>query len=308
MNTSVRNKQKEAEESPCVWMQAGLIRKKTCETDYQCTDCSLDAAMYSIASENRRLKNRGFKGRGNREKIIPWKEKMRTFPISKRPCVHHMKRRIGYRTCTNNYKCGECEFDQCFEDQYTVNAKVTPMDVLEVEGIRIPQGYYFHRGHTWAKIEEGTSVLVGIDDFVLRLLGSGDSIEAPLLGKEVKQETPAILFKRGKETAKFVSPVTGVITGTNQKLREQGALANREPYSDGWVMKVQVIDLRSDLKNLMINKETERYIIHEVALLNKVIEEQAGLPAIERDVFREDIFGNIPELSWRKLVSIFLHS
>jgi len=73
-------------------------------------------------------------------------------------------------------------------------------------------------------------------------------------------------------------------------------------------MKLKVIDLRSDLKNLMINKETERYIIHEVALLNKVIEEQAGLPAIERDVFREDIFGNIPGLSWRKLVSIFLHS
>jgi glycine cleavage system H lipoate-binding protein len=182
------------------------------------------------------------------------------------------------------------------------------MDMLEVEGVRIPQGYYFHKGHTWAKIEAGTSVLVGIDDFALRLLGPGDSIEAPLLGKELKQEEPVISLKRGVNIARFLSPVTGIVTGTNQKLREQGSLASQKPYSDGWVLKVQAENLRSDLKNLMINKETEKYMNKEVDLLHKFIEEQAGPLTPDGGIFEEGIFGKIPEISWQKIVSTFLHT
>jgi glycine cleavage system H lipoate-binding protein len=59
--------------------------------------------------------------------------------------------------------------------------------VLDIKGFRIPQGYYLHSGHTWIKVEESSTVRVGIDEFAQRLLGPFDRIEAPLLGKEVKQ-------------------------------------------------------------------------------------------------------------------------
>jgi len=95
-----------------------------------------------------------------------------------------MKGKIDFRACTHGYHCADCEFDQYFDDQHQVHAVVTPVDTMEIEGFKIPQGYYFHKGHTWAKIEEGSTVRVGMDDFSLRLLGPLDSIKAPLVGKE----------------------------------------------------------------------------------------------------------------------------
>ena len=81
-----------------------------------------------------------------------------------------MKRRIGFRACTNEYLCGNCEFDQYFDDQYAVHAVVKPVDVLDIDGFKIPQGFYLHKGHTWVKIEKDQTVRVGLDDFALRML------------------------------------------------------------------------------------------------------------------------------------------
>lgn len=308
MNNSIISRQLGNEVAPCIWMQAGVVPLKTCKENYNCTECGFNAEMNRIAEENRRLKEAGKTGQGSRWKIVPWKEALRRFPVSKRPCIHYMKNRIGYRLCTNNYRCGDCEFDQYFEDQYTVHTVVKPVLELEVESIKIPQGYYFHRGHTWMKVEEGNSALVGIDDFALRVLGPGDSIVAPLLGKEVKQESRAVSLKRGKKIADFLSPVTGVVTAVNQNVRKHADLASREPYSDGWVIRVEASDLRKDLKNLMIHRETNKFMKSEVRLLYKMIEDLNGPLAADGGMLAEDIFGNLPGLSWEKLTGTFLHT
>ena len=133
---------------------------------------------------------------------------------------------------------------------------------MDIEGFKIPQGYYLHQGHCWAKLEEGSEVRLGIDDFALRLVGPLDKIKAPLVGKEIQQNRSDILMNRGKFEAKLLSPVSGVVTAVNSKLREQGNVANKDPYSEGWILRIHSHNLRQDLKNLMIGDETE--IIFEV--------------------------------------------
>ena len=205
------------------------------------------------ADENSKLIKEGKVAKGKRGKIISWKEKLKARPPSKRPCIHHMKGRIEFKVCPSEYRCANCDFDQYFQDQYSVHAVVNPVDVFEIEGFRVPQGYYFHPGHTRIKVEEGSTVRIGLDEFVLRLLGPLDSIQAPLMGKEVKQDRADMELFRGTNHAKVLSPVSGVVTATNPKLRDEGSLANRAPYSEGWIMSVHSESLREDLKNLMIN-------------------------------------------------------
>ena len=293
---------------PCIWMQAGVVRHKPCRIDYHCEACRFDSAMRRMAAQNSHLRQEGKVLKGRRGKIVFWKDRLREFPSWKQPCLHHMKGRIDFRSCTHDYQCGNCEFDQYFSDQYTVHAVVKPVDVLDVKSFKIPHGYYLHRGHAWVKIEEESTVRIGLDDFALRLLGPLDRIEAPLMGKELKQDRNDIALSRGPNATRLQSPVSGVVTDINPELREKGNLANQDPYSQGWVMRLHSNSLRQDLKKLMIGEQASAYLDEEINRLYQVIEEEAGPLAADGGYLGDDIFGNLPQTSWQKLTQLFLHS
>jgi glycine cleavage system H lipoate-binding protein len=295
-------------DNPCIWMQAGVVRKKQCKIDYDCVGCRFDKALQRIALENKNNRDKGVYSTGKRGRIVFWKEPLMELPQWKRPCLHHMKGRIGFRSCTNEYRCDNCEFDQYFYDEYTVHAIVKPVEVLDIEGFKIPQGFYLHKGHTWLKLEEGGEVRIGLDDFALRLLGPQDSIEAPLVGKEVRQGRADIKINRGNHTAGVLSPINGVVTAANVKLRDHGDIAGQGPYTEGWIAKVHADSLRQDLKQLMIGGETGEFLKAEADRLYQAIEEEAGPLAADGGQLGHDIFGSLPGLGWDRLTRMFLRS
>jgi len=303
----LENRQKNNQD-PCIWMQAGVVYRRICQSDYQCTTCRFDRALRRTCEKNNRLKEHGKILKGKQGKIVFWKDKLNERPQQQRPCLHHMKRRIEFKACNREYRCENCEFDQYFNDQYTVHAVVRPVDFLDIDGFKIPQGFYLHRGHAWIKVEEGSEVRMGVDDFALRLLGPLDQIEAPLVGKTLKQDRADIMMRRGRHKAKILSPISGVVTAINPKLRERGDLSNQDPYSDGWVLRAHSRNLRQDLKNLMIGRETEDFFAKEVDRLYSVIEEEAGPLAADGGQLGHDIYGSIPQVGWERLVNRFLHT
>jgi glycine cleavage system H lipoate-binding protein len=151
-------------------------------------------------------------------------------------------------------------------------------------------------------------VRIGLDDFALRLLGPLDRIEAPLMGKTVEQNRGDILLNRQSNTARIQSPISGVVTDINPELREKGDLANQDPYSGGWVMRLHSNNLRDDLKNLMIGDQASEYLDQEVGRLYQVIEEEAGPLATDGGYLGNDIYGNLPGADWQKLTRLFLHT
>jgi glycine cleavage system H lipoate-binding protein len=304
-SSPLKNQSSEGKPS-CIWMQAGVVRRKLCEIDYHCEACRFDRSMRRVARENSRLRQQGKMPGGKSGQIVFWKDRLRELPPWKQPCLHHMKGRIDFRACTHDYQCGNCEFDQYFSDQYTVHAVVQPVDVLDIKSFKIPHGYYLHRGHTWVKIEEGSTVRIGLDDFALRLLGPLDRIEAPLMGKELEQDRGDITLNRGSNKARVQSPISGVVTDINPELREKGSLANQDPYTRGWVMRLHSNTLRRDIKNLMIGEQAREYLDGEIDRLYQVIEEEAGPLAADGGYLGDDIFGNLPQTSWQKLTRLFL--
>lgn len=292
--------------SPCLWMQAGIVKRKKCTIDYDCALCKFDKIMCRMSEENRRQKNAGMFPAGRRGMIMHWKERLNEVPVAQRPCIHSMKGYIDFKMCTHKYHCGDCEFDQYFQDQYTVHAVIKPVDVMNVDGIQIPRGFYIHPGHAWVKIEEGDFVRVGLDDFALRILGPLDTVSSPLVGKEIKQGHADMSITRGLNGAKILSPVSGVVTDINPKLKENGSLAHEAPYTHGWIARMHSKNLRQDLKHLMIGDEAETFVKEEVKRLYEVIEETAGPLAADGGYLSDDIFGKVPEIGWDRLTKSFL--
>ncbi|MGD2037837.1 MAG: glycine cleavage system protein H [Desulfobacterales bacterium] len=307
VSTRIENKQS-ANHPPCIWMQAGVVPKKFCRLDYQCAACAYDRAMRRIAAENRQLKEKGRFSAGKRGRIVFWKDKLRELPAWKQPCLHHMIGHIEFRSCTHDYQCANCEFDQYFSDQFAVHAVVEPVDVLDIKGFKIPHGFYLHPGHTWVKIEEGSTVRIGLDDFALRLLGPLDRIQAPLMGKQMEQDRADISLNREGNAAELLSPVSGVVTDINPVLRESGNRGCKDPYSEGWILRLHCASLRQDLKNLMIGDQAGEFIDREIDRLYEVIEETAGPLAVDGGYLGDDIFGHMPQIGWQKMTREFLRT
>ena len=302
-----RKKIRQSDQPLCLWTQAGVGRNKKCALSYQCAECQYDRAMKHAVDENRRRRAMGIAPAGKGGSLVYWKDKLKERPPWKQPCIHHMKGRIQFRACTHAYLCCDCEFDQYFQDQFAVHAMMRPVDMLSVKGIDMPQGYYLHPGHVWLKIEEDASVRIGLDDFARRVLGPMDALEAPLMGKPVKQNQPTILAVRGENKAFFVSPVDGVVLDTNSHLRETGKPVHEDPYASGWILRVYPKNLRHDLNGLMIGSESSSFLNAEVDRLYRVVEETIGPLAADGGYLGDDIYGNLPQIGWQRLIEQFFN-
>ncbi len=293
---------------PCIWMQGGVVKKKYCSSEYDCPSCHYDKVLLKKAEENQKRRDAGEVLEGKRGKIEFWKDKiMKTSssPFS-RPCVHSMKQRINFRPCFQDYQCTSCEFDHFFMDEFTVHTVTQPVDVMNIKGFRMPQGFYLDRGHTWLKVEEEGEVRIGFDDFMMRVLGPMDKIEAPLIGQVVKRNRSDIRLRRGTYKAKVRSPLTGIVTAVNPDLMKQPHLARESPYTKGWVLRVHPRNLRRDLKHMFIGEQAKKFVSRDVDKVISLIEKYSGPLAADGGELAGDIFGCVPEIGWERLAKTFL--
>ncbi len=279
--------------NPCLWMQTGVVANKSCTNYYDCVSCKYDHGMTRQVAKG---------------KQISWQQAMRTRPNLERTCRHSLTNRIPKRLCAYDYQCASCDFDQVFEDTLSHRTRSFPADVQQIKGFDVPMGHYFHNGHTWARIESGGHIRVGLDDFSLKLLGKADALDLPLMGKELDQGVAGWGLRRGENNADVLSPIDGVILEVNDKVRENPAIANDEPYGNGWLFTVHTRDVKGALKQLMVDADSLGWINAEVDTLENMIEEVTGPLAADGGHLATDIYGNLPDLDWNSLTSTFLKS
>jgi glycine cleavage system H lipoate-binding protein len=290
----------------CLWMQAGVVKKKFCPYDYDCTACRFNRAMNRVCMENEALKEQGKPVSKKRRNIEFWMDRLRKMPVAGRPCIHAMKGRIEFKNCPKSYHCHDCEFDLYFHDQFKVHTVMQPVDFDNIHGVRLPTGYYLHPGHTWIKIEEKGIVRVGIDDFAARLFGRFDRLKAPLMGQELFQGKPMVSAGRDNNTIDFVSPVSGVLMEVNSALLKKPSLIHSSPYTDGWIFMVFCPNLKQELKHLMFMSSSNTFIDKEINRLYDLIEEQTQLKAADGGQLVDDIYGNLPGVAWQHLADRFI--
>ncbi len=269
---------------PCLWMAAGAVKKKSCNNFYDCTTCRYDAAMGKKAALGAQ---------------VGWQDAMRKKSGMERVCRHSLTRRMEKRACPYDYHCIDCDFDQLFEDVLTPNRTTAESGMPSVKGVGVPLGYYFHHGHTWARIDSGGRVRVGIDDFILKLFGTPDRFALPLMGTELRLRGVGWTMKSHGHWAKFLSPVDGVIVDVNGRV-------GTDPYGEGWLFSVHCPDPKQAVKSLMDDTKGLDWMTTEVARLEGMTQTVAGRLAVESGGLRPDLFGSFPELGWENLTLAFL--
>lgn len=283
-------------EDPCVWSQAGVVKPVNCMNAYNCLECAFDQKVLSKLKDRRE-----HQGTGSLDHTPP---RLRLL-VGELKCRHMLSGRVSYKLCAHGYDCVRCPYDQMIEDTGTLPA--APRATCEnVAGFNVAHHYYYLSRHTWARVEYGGRVRIGIDDFAHRLLGPQDRFELPDLGEQVHQNEPHAILHRSGKKAEARSPVDGVVVAVNPRLKHHAEEANSDPYDEGWLMLIQPTSLHRNLKNLFYGTESLAWIDDEANRLSKMVSDTSGyaMAAAGGEVVK-DIYGSVPGLEWEHLVHEF---
>src|SRR5262245_61930952 len=96
----------------------------------------------------------------------------------------------------------------------------------------------FTHTHEWLE-NNGKEITVGITDHAQQLLGDMVFVELPQEGDEVKAGDELGVVESVKAASDFYAPISGVVVAINQKVSENPALVNSDPYGAGWLVKLR---------------------------------------------------------------------
>ncbi len=128
----------------------------------------------------------------------------------------------------------------------------------------LPDELYYHKDHSWARVESDGTVTVGMNDFFQKEAGDIVFVDLPEEEDEVEQGEVCGKIQSRKWIGTLVAPVSGEIIAVNEDMEDDTSLINTDPYGDGWIVKIKPSDLDSDLENLMLGPAVAPWIEAEV--------------------------------------------
>lgn len=105
-----------------------------------------------------------------------------------------------------------------------------------------PDNLRYTKEHEWVRQEEGNIFIVGITDYAQRELGDIVYVEVETIGKKLEEGEVFGTVEAVKTVSDLFLPVSGTITELNPALGNAPDLVNTDPYGQGWMIKLQVID------------------------------------------------------------------
>ena len=285
----------------CIWMKAGVINFKICESAYDCNHCAFDKGMRRAM---------GIRSTEPTEKTAPnWVNHLqKKYRGAERPCRHTLTGRVeAPKICALNYECYHCAYDQMLDDMDEHQLALQPQTFM-AGGFKVARDYYYHQGHSWVRIEYGGRGRIGLDDFAVSVFGPSRHIDLPPLGARVEQDRIGWTFRREDHEAAVLSPISGRVLAVNSGAQEHPEILHAGPYHAGWLFIVEPERPKKDLKNLYFDDQSRRWIEKESEqLLSMLGTQYERLAALGGRAIR-DVAGRHPELKWEELAQRFLRT
>ncbi len=105
--------------------------------------------------------------------------------------------------------------------------------------MNIPANLKYSNDHEWVRVE-GNEAFVGITDFAQGQLGDIVFVDVPTIGESLGQNEVFGSIEAVKTVSDAFLPVSGEILEFNEALENDPALVNKDPYGEGWIIKVNM--------------------------------------------------------------------
>tara|TARA_B100001758_G_C18367454_1_gene589352 strand:+ start:128 stop:505 length:378 start_codon:yes stop_codon:yes gene_type:complete len=104
-----------------------------------------------------------------------------------------------------------------------------------------PKDLKYSKDHEWLRVE-GDIAVVGITEFAQGELGDIVFVDIDSEGESLEKEEVFGSVEAVKTVSDLFMPINGDILLFNKKLNDQPELINTDPYGEGWIIKINILD------------------------------------------------------------------
>jgi glycine cleavage system H protein len=105
----------------------------------------------------------------------------------------------------------------------------------------VPTELRYTKEHEWVRLE-GDLATIGVTQYAADQLGDVVFVDLPEAGRSVEQFGTFGVVESVKAVSDLFAPLSGEVVEANAALVSQPELVNREPYGEGWMLKLRVAD------------------------------------------------------------------
>lgn len=109
--------------------------------------------------------------------------------------------------------------------------------------MEVPKDLRYTMEHEWIRVN-GSKGVIGITHFAQDQLGDVVFVEMPQPDSQVTKENTMGVVESVKTVSDLYAPVSGKVIAVNNDLETQPELVNSEPYGKGWIIEVELSDLK----------------------------------------------------------------
>jgi glycine cleavage system H protein len=115
----------------------------------------------------------------------------------------------------------------------------------------VPDDLLYTPEHEYvARSADSAVIRVGITDYAQGELGDVVFVRLPKPGEQVSAHQSFGEIEAVKAVSELYSPVSGEVVEVNPALDGDSGIVNRDPYGDGWMVKLKMSN-PADLKDLL---------------------------------------------------------
>lgn len=104
--------------------------------------------------------------------------------------------------------------------------------------MNIPENLKYTNEHEWIRVE-GDVAYVGITDYAQEQLGDIVFVDIQAEGETLEAGEAFGTIEVVKTISDLFMPVAGEVLEQNEALADQPELVNKDPYGEGWIIKVK---------------------------------------------------------------------
>ena len=125
----------------------------------------------------------------------------------------------------------------------------------------VPEDLYYSKDHEWARVE-GDTAFIGITDYAQKALGAITFVDLPPVGKSFRQFAEIAAVESSKAASDIFAPLSGTVEAVNRALDDAPEKINKDPYGEGWLLKLKGIDTPG-LKSLLTSRQYQALLEQE---------------------------------------------
>lgn len=126
--------------------------------------------------------------------------------------------------------------------------------------MNFPTNVKYTNEHEWIRLE-GDEAYVGITDYAQEQLGDIVFVDVTTEGETLEKGEVFGTIEVVKTVSDLFLPIGGEVLEINPELEEHPELVNKDPYGDGWLIKIKPTDTTEMYE--LLDAEAYKQIINE---------------------------------------------